>query len=959
MKKLHLLLLFIAITAMAVAQKIDYKPVEVEVYQLKNGLTVILNEDHNAPQVFGGVVVRAGGKDDPKGATGMAHYQEHMLFKGTQELGTTDWKAEKLHIDNIFALYDELGKTTDPAEREKIQKQINEESVKANEYAIPNELDKLIKSMGGTDLNAGTGPDITVYYNAFPATQIEKWLDLYSHRFENPVFRSFQAELEVVYEEKNMYSDMFIFPLLESFNESFFKNHPYGQQTLVGTIEDLKNPSLNKMFEFFETWYVPNNMALIIAGDFDTKTIKPIIEEKFGDWEYKELPKRPVYEEKSFNGREFKEVKMSPIKLGLLGYRTPKAGEADEVVIEICNALLSNENQTGYLDKLVLDNIIMAAQPIYMPYNDYGACIFLLVPKIVGQKLQDAETLVKAEIDRLRNGDFDEAMLESIKLQLYKNFQLSMESNDYKMNMFASAFGRYQNIDEMLVYPKLVMAVTKEEVVKVAAKYYADNYLAFYSNMGFPKKEKIDKPGFEPVTKNTDAQSDYAKKFEKIPMTKIEPRFISFKKDVQEYEVSGGMRLFWVDNPANDIFTLKIKFKVGSEAIPNLKYAVGLMDFAAPRGTDPDDFNRKMASLGCSYSFYGDESYTVLELTGIETSLKDALSLLAGLLQSPELDQSKIDIIYEGEKANRKMERSEPDNVADALLSYVRYGAKSDYLDRLSLSEIKALKAENIVKDFSMATQYCSEVHFTGKTKPEELTKQLAVDFAFTGKEVTESPYVRDIAKYSENTVYFVNKKKATQSKIYFLVNGFEYSPEYQAAMDAFNLYFGGDFSGLVLQEIREYRSMAYSAGARFGSPALKGKEAYFIGFVGTQADKTLDALQVFDSLIHQMPVKKERVEMIRPYLLQSSVADRPHFRSLSEQVVRWQNMGYTEDPAKFKRDEYEKLEFETIMKFYETNLAKKPVVVCIVGNKKRIDMKALAKYGKVIEIKESSLFGK
>lgn len=257
MKKIFLIALIGLFYFTTTAQKTDYIPIDVEVYQLDNGLTVILNEDHNLPQVFGSIMVRAGGKDDPKGATGMAHYQEHMLFKGTQELGTTNWEAEKPHIDSIFRLYDKLGRETDADIRKTIQKEINQESLKAGKYAVPNEMFNLLRNMGGTGVNAGTGPDYTIFYNAFPPTQMEKWLDLYSHRFENPVFRSFQSELEVVYEEKNMYSDMFIFSMIENFNKNFFRNHPYGQQTLIGTVEDLKNPSLSKMYDFFTTCMCP------------------------------------------------------------------------------------------------------------------------------------------------------------------------------------------------------------------------------------------------------------------------------------------------------------------------------------------------------------------------------------------------------------------------------------------------------------------------------------------------------------------------------------------------------------------------------------------------------------------------------------------------------------------------------------------------------------------------------
>ena len=149
-------------------------------------MTVILNPDNSLPEAFGVVIVKTGGKNDPPDATGLAHYMEHMLFKGTQQLGTTDWEKEKPHIDRIFQLYEELGNSTLEADRKRIQTEINEESLKAAEFAIPNEMSNLINSIGGTNLNAGTGPDWTIFYNKFPSSQIFKWIDLYVHYENDP-----------------------------------------------------------------------------------------------------------------------------------------------------------------------------------------------------------------------------------------------------------------------------------------------------------------------------------------------------------------------------------------------------------------------------------------------------------------------------------------------------------------------------------------------------------------------------------------------------------------------------------------------------------------------------------------------------------------------------------------------------------------------------------------------------
>lgn len=952
MRNLILTLLFISITFNGFSQYL-----KVEKMILDNGLTVFLSEDHTRPEVFGGVITKAGGKNDPKDATGMAHYMEHMLFKGTQELGTTDWEKEKPHIDKIFELYDQLGKTTDEEVRKSIQTEINQESLKAGEYAIPNELSNVIKSMGGTNLNAGTGPDNTMFYNAFPPNQIEKWLDLYSHRFMDPVFRSFQAELEVVYEEKNMYSDMFIFPLLEELNKNFFKNHPYGQQTLIGTAEDLKNPSLTKMKAFFDTYYVANNMGLIIVGDIDIEKIKPIIKEKFGQWRSGEVPEPVIYEEKPFNGKEVVNVKMTPIKLGLLGFRTVPSGHPDEIALTICNGILSNSNSTGLLDQLALDNQLMAAQVLNMPYLDHGATYLLYIPKIIGQKLEAAEQLVLDQLQKLKAGEFEDWMVEAIKNEQYKYYMTTFESIEDKALMIATTFSEGKDIEELNLLPEKVQKITKEEVIKVANKYYGENYLAFNSKMGFPKKEKIDKPGYEPLIANTNATSVYTNRFNAIQSTLPEEKFIDFDKAVKTTSAKGGI-VYRTQNPLNDIFTMKIKFGIGEYKNPMLKYASSAMNYAGTDEKTINELKNEFSKIGCSYGIYSDKSYTTIELEGIEKNFDQAIALLSELIYAPKLDQKKIDNIVDENKTERKMEKTEPDNVASALLEYVRYKNKSSFIDRLSMKEIKALKAEDLVASFKESSQYFTEIHLVAQNDLEDKSQLLEKTFKLNeDKKPSDSPIYLESEKYNENTVFFVNKKKARQSKIFFMVDGAPFDINKKAYIDEFNMYFGGGFSGLVLQEVREYRSLAYSAGAGFRIPALKNKPTYFIGFIGTQADKTNEVIDVFHELVRNMPSKTERAPMIKDYLIQSAFTGTPNFRDMSQSIADWKLQGYTEDPAKVDIEIYKSFKFEDIENFYKTHLKDAKVVTVIVGDGHKIDLKKIASYGKIVPVKEKILF--
>ncbi len=931
---------------------------EVEEYKLKNGLTVYLNEDHNSPEVFGMVVTKAGGKDDPADATGMAHYQEHMLFKGTTKLGTTNWEKEKVHIDKIFELYDKLGKTTDEEKRKAIQKEINEESVKANEYAIPNEFSNLLNSMGSKNLNAGTGPDQTVYYNSFPPNQMEKWLELYSHRLKEPVFRGFQSELEVVYEEKNMYADQFFSNLFEKFQKNFFKNHPYGQQTLIGTIDDLKNPSLTKMYDFFKTYYVANNMALILSGNFDSETVKPLIEKSFGQLESGVVPERKVWEEKPFNGREFVEAKLSPIKLGLLGFRTVPNGHPDKIALDIAYNILSNYNQSGLIDNLSIENKLMEAMVFPLPYDDHGVTIILFIPKIIGQKLISAEELVLEQIQNLKKGNFDDWKIDAAKKDLYVKYQQSIENPQDKAYLISEAFTRDEQLEEIFNYPEKVQVITKQDVLDVANKYFGSNFLAFYSKMGFSKPEKIDKPEYEPVVSKNNEKSEYTKYLESLPLTNLEPDYIDFEKDLASNELKDNLHFYHVNNPVNDIFSLDIKFGAGEIAFPLLRYAGDVMNYAGTSSKSVSELKQEFSKLGCSYSIFTDDNYTTISIEGIEESLPDAVVLLNELINNPTLEENKLGNILEDEKADRKMERSEVDIVASALFENLKYGNESEFIDRLTLKKIKALTTSELIAAFKKASNYETEIHYVGQKTPEEVARILATNLEIGDNlKETSSPQDKQVKEYKENIVYFVNKKKALQSKIFFFANQENYNPDQQAYIDAFKMYFGGGFSGLVLQEIREYRSLAYSAGATIRTPLNKGSQNFFVGYVGTQADKTLTALETFNRLIREMPEKSERMPMIKDYLTQSSIIDKPNFRSLSPEVLSWKRKGFNDDPAKVKSEIYNQLEFKDIVEFSTKNLKNAPVVIAIVGDKKRIDMDELKKYGKIIEIKEKELF--
>ncbi|MDP6052380.1 MAG: pitrilysin family protein, partial [Candidatus Latescibacteria bacterium] len=347
-------------------------PMNVHIYKLDSGLTVYLTENHETPRFYAEIVVRAGSKHDPAEATGLAHYLEHMLFKGNRNIGTLDYEKERVHLDRIVELYEQHYQETDPEKRAEIYEAINAESQLAGQYAIPNELDKIYSGMGATAVNAHTGHEETVYKVNMPSNRLEQWALIESDRFQEPVFRLFQPELEVVYEEKNRALDNKGRIINTTVMDKLFKVHPYGQQPTIGTVEHLKNPSLKHMYNFFETYYVPNNMAIFISGDIDISNTITLIDKHFSVWQSKPLPAEKTWVEAPLQGVERVEVQYLGEEYVMLAFRTVARGHPDAEALQLVDMVL--DNATAGLINLNLNQRQKVRQAGSSPpmYNDYG-----------------------------------------------------------------------------------------------------------------------------------------------------------------------------------------------------------------------------------------------------------------------------------------------------------------------------------------------------------------------------------------------------------------------------------------------------------------------------------------------------------------------------------------------------------------------------------------------------------
>lgn len=936
---------------------------DIASFKLNNGLTVYICEDPTQHDVLGEVVVRTGSVNDPGQYTGLAHYLEHVMFKGTEKIGALDWEKEKPLYEEIIAKYDELAQASDEAARTALSKEINNLTVEAGKISVSQEYSNLIESIGGNGLNAGTSYDYTEFHNSFPANQIVKWLDVASERFINPVFRAFQSELETVYEEYNMYSDDPQSVTSHFVLDKAFEGTPYARD-VIGLGEHLKNPRLSQLIKFYNDWYVPENMALIISGNVKAKSLIRLIQNTFGRLQPRETPERTTCPEFNVKGRVSYTSKSSYYPSTCIIYNGVKNGDPDEYALEVCLQLLTNASSTGALDKLTLSGDVMGASASSLSFIGAGRVLLQAVPFYDElQRRYDSSKKVEAFLTKavksVRDGEFTQDDLDAVKLNLSRDFDLMMENNAGKVSAIADIFVNGQSVDELLNFKEKIYAVTMDDVKRVAAKYLNDNFIVIDNEMGTPeKKPKIKKPDYDPIVPPVGQSSMYAQRFKAMQAPAPALNFVDWSK-VKEKELNSYSKFYYSKNEANDIYTLELKYGANSELFPKLSVAAQLMNSAGVMATFSYNQVKEMfGQLGATYSIAADDEYLYLTVRGYENTLKECCLLLTKLILMPSLDEKQLNSLKGAMASGRMRRKQNVNSLASALSAYVQYGDESPYRKEITDQDIVDLNIASLTGDIAKASGYAAEIHYSGSMHGDVVYDILKSNLPLVqGEKPSSSPLIRPMMEYGENTVLFVPNSDAQQAQIYFYIPMGDYDKNDEIARIAFNQYFSGGFNGLVMQEIREKNSMAYTAYGSVRSRKLPGSKTYFSGYVGTQNDKAVSAIELFTKLLSDMPQNPESIGNIRNYIKETLLSQQPDARSLTTTVAEWERQGYSEDPSIKLVEQTETLTFDDIVKYYNDKVKGRPVVIGIIGNPKDINAKDLAKFGKVVKLNERKLF--
>ena len=912
------------------------------VHRLSNGLTVFLSPDSQSPRVAAHIVVRAGSKNDPADSTGMAHYLEHMLFKGTESLGTLDYAAEKPHLERIQKLYEEHFRATDPAERARLYKEIDAENVAASKSAVPNEISKVYSQLGIRGVNAFTSDEQTVYVCDFPSNRAEAWATVESERFAHPVFRLFQGELETVYEEKNRSLDNAGRILAEALNSALYKGHPYGRTTL-GSIEHLKNPSLKKMHEFYARWYRPNNMAIALAGDFDRAAMLALLEKSFGAWKPVPLDALRTPPIPALKGEEKVEVKYEAEETVELVWRGVPYLNPDRDALRVMGLMLSN-GRTGIIDLTLNQKLkVRAAGAGAYSRNEAGELVVWAVPKL-GQTLEEARALLLDAVATLKAGGFSDDDLKATVLNFEIGEKAQLESNESRVNRMEASFIRREPWSRTVEGLDRIRRVTKADVLRVAAKYLGDDRVLAYRRKGKPSPPSIAKPAFTKIDIDAARRSAFAEKVLALPAEPLTPRFLVKDRDYRVTPAPAG-NFYAAGNPFNDLVTVSYVFKRGKRQERQLCTALSLLNLAGAGELSAEEYKRKLYALGASVYYSCGEDFSSVAFTGIEANLDATAALVKARFDAPVLSTTTLKDYVTVTRGARADAKKDPGAISHALAMFARYGKDSPVLAELSDAELAGLDVEKLKKLVRGAFAYRRRTAYVGNRPVPDAAKLLASD-APTKTPAERVP--RRMLTPKKSKVYFAHREMVQAQGGLFAADG-RFDPSHAVDESVYSSYVGGGMGSLIFQEMREARSLAYSASGGYSRGGLPGDDNEVYGVVGSQADKTVDALTLLGDLVRRPPAAERRFAEAKKTLEEGYRDNVIFFRHIPSAVIDWEDEGLNGDP---RPERFQKLlgyEMKGLTGFAQ-RLKDKTLTYYVLGSRDRVDLKGLGKLGEVEE---------
>ena len=941
-------------------QTVEGDPTGTRIYTLDNGLRVYLSVNKETPRIHTYVAVKTGSRNDPAETTGLAHYLEHLMFKGTKQFGTTDAEKEAPLLKDIEERYEKYRTLTDPGQRKKAYHGIDSVSQLAAKYFIPNEYDKLMSSIGAEKTNAYTSNDVTCYTEDIPANEVDNWAKIQADRFQNMVIRGFHTELEAVYEEYNIGLTRDGNKEWEALSKLLFPTHPYGTQTTIGTQEHLKNPSIVNIKNYFNRYYVPNNVAICMAGDMDPEKVIATIDKYFGSWKRSDALSFPQFPKQKPLTAPKDTTVMGPEAENIVlawGFDGGQSLQSD--TLDVIANILSN-GKAGLMDINLSQKMkYLGGEAFAMSLAEYGLMGISASPK-EGQSLDEVKKLVLGEVENLKKGNFPDELLPAVINNMKLEYYHALEKNQDVADQFVDAFIKGREWQTVVGRLDRISKMTKAQIVAFANKYLNNNYALVYKRQGEDTtQKKIDKPQITPIPSNRDLQSDFVKEIIASKTTPIEPRFVDFNKDLVKTKTKKGLPVLYVPNKQSGLFTLSFRYDFGLEADKRLPIAVDYLEYLGTNKLSPEQVKQRFYQLACDYSISAGTDNLNVTISGLNENMPKALWLVEHLLANAKVDKEAYMELVELVKKSRKDNRSNQNANFGALAAYGIYGPYNKVRNMMSNAELDKTNPQTLLNLLKGLRNYKHEVLYCGQSTPEALVKTIDEGHVI-GKTLANVPQGKRYTEMQtkENEVWMAPYEAKNIYMMLYNNSGKGWNVEQQPMVYLFNEYFGTGMNGIVFQELRETRGLAYNASARYTTPSRVGGTESLQANIISQNDKMMDCVKAFNNIIDEMPQSDKAFELAKQASMKRIATERTTKFGIINAYLQARRLGLDFDIKERIYNALPKITLKEMVEFEKQAMAKKPLRYLILGDEKNLDMKGLEKIGKIKKITTQEIFG-
>lgn len=938
-------------------EQVENDPSNARVYTLKNGLKVYLAQNKDKPSIQTYIPVRTGSNNDPSDNTGLAHYLEHMLFKGTSNLGTINWEQEQILLQSISDLYEQHKQESDVVVKAQIYKKIDSLSKVASSFTVANEYDKAVSMIGATGTNAHTWFEETVYQNTIPSNELEKFLIVEKERFSELVLRLFHTELEAVYEEFNRSQDNDGFQVNTKMLGMLFPSSNYGQQSTIGTSEHLKNPSMIAIKNYYDTYYVANNMAVVLVGDLEFEPTISLVNKYMGQLKSGPQPKEYVAKEVTLTKAQVAEVFSPQSERVQIGYRLDGAKSQDALYLNLIDMLLSN-GTAGLIDLDINQKqkaLYGASQAMIM--KDYSVHFLAGAPN-EGQTIEQVETLLLDQINKIKKGDFEPWLLQAVVNEVKKYKMQGLESNSAMSSQMYEAFIQGRTWQEVVSELNQLEKITKEDIITFANTKYKDNYAVVYKRQGENKDlVRVENPGITPIDLNRESASKFIEDFQKIEVTPIKPVFVDFQNDIKK-EIIGKNKssMYSIQNTTNDLASLAYIVPIGTDNDKKLELAIDYMNYLGTDKYSAEDIKKEFYRLGVNYNIRTGTDRSFVTISGLTENIIEGIKLVEHLTRNAVVDKQAYANLVDQLLKVRKDNKTSKSGIAYALNAYAKSaGEKNRFNDVLSEQQLLAIEPQELVDLVRDIFNYNQDVFYYGNQY--EGTKKAVEKFHDLGKnKVIAKPTLYN-EPASRGEVYFA-PYDMVQAEITFTAREALFDKNLISDALLFNNYFGSGMASVVFQEIRESQSLAYSAYANYSRASKKDRHNYLVAYVGTQSNKLGQAVGAMLELMNNMPVSKNQFAAAKSATMKNLAAQRYTKAQIFYYWLQLQDLGIDHDINKEIYNEINSMDISTLEKFFNQHIKAKTYNVGLLGKKDNIDWESIRNLGPVKETSLEQIFG-